>query len=776
LIKISRILKDYAETGALNALVNVHAAVDDHTFLTKAGGLVAFLRLSGADAECMEPLEMDQLARRFGSAVRLFDERFRIYQYLIKGEYGPIPASPLGDVEAARATRERIATLETHGLYRIEVRFAIVYEEWRSPVARLGRLQRWIHEPAAAFREMLSSLRTIDLLETDLIRARQELHNRLRNFIAQLNDFLHVEILDKRAAFHFLRGLLNYTPYKNEGVDLVYDSYVDFQACGSVLECHRDHLRLDDECVQMLTLKDPPSLTYAHLFKGLQELPGRFIAVTEWKRAGHRQVRRLIQSKRRHHHNSKASLLNYIGPSQGSSKDMLIDDSAAAMVSELGASLEEIEVKGAFLGEFSLSVILHDRDRESLRHAVSECYKVFSSVGAQATEEQYNLLNAFLAVLPGNHHFNLRRLWITDTSYADLSFLFVPHLGEIRNAHLGTEYLSLFETNQRTPYFFNLHYGDVAHMLMLGATGSGKSYSVSFLLTHLQKFHPFTYVFDLGSSYRDVTQRFGGAYVQFGSQDAAPTINPFSLPLSSENLQFLCSLVRVLAESGGAAVTAADERDIFEQIQNLYEVEPQQRRLMTLANILSRPLSEALRRWVHGGQYGTVFDNVQDTLTFARFQTFDFEGMDQAPPLLEPLLFYVLHRAQATITDEGAAATFKVFVIDEAWRFLRNPVIRNYVREAVKTWRKKNAGVILATQSGDDLFHSELFPVIAESCPTQFFLSNPGMDAAAYREAFHLTEVEAQTIATLIPKRQFLLKRPNLSKVLNLDLERSRTS
>ncbi len=115
-------------------------------------------------------------------------------------------------------------------------------------------------------------------------------------------------------------------------------------------------------------------------------------------------------------------------------------------------------------------------------------------------------------------------------------------------------------------------------------------------------------------------------------------------------------------------------------------------------------------------------------------------------------------------------------MIDEAWRFLRNPVIRTYVQEALKTWRKKNAGVILATQSGVDLFHSELLPVIAESCPTQLFLANPGMDAAAYRDAFHLTEVEAQTIAALIPKRQFLLKRPNLSKVLNLDLERSRTS
>ena len=38
------------------------------------------------------------------------------------------------------------------------------------------------------------------------------------------------------------------------------------------------------------------------------------------------------------------------------------------------------------------------------------------------------------------------------------------------------------------------------------------------------------------------------------------------------------------------------------------------------------------------------------TLSVARFQTFDFEGMDQ-PEVLEPLLFYILHRANASIYD-----------------------------------------------------------------------------------------------------------------------------
>ena len=61
-------------------------------------------------------------------------------------------------------------------------------------------------------------------------------------------------------------------------------------------------------------------------------------------------------------------------------------------------------------------------------------------------------------------------------------------------------------------------------------------------------------------------------------------------------------------------MTSKEERDLYEQIGNLYEVDPEQRRLFTLANILCRNLADHLRKWVEGGQYGPLFDNVEDNL------------------------------------------------------------------------------------------------------------------------------------------------------------------
>src|SRR5690349_15653918 len=68
----------------------------------------------------------------------------------------------------------------------------------------------------------------------------------------------------------------------------------------------------------------------------------------------------------------------------------------------------------------------------------------------------------------------------------------------------------------------------------------------------------------------------------------------------------------------------------------------------------------------------------------------------------------------------------------------RNEVIRNYIVQAQKMWRKHNAAMLLATQSIKELQESDMLHIVAESCPTKIFLANPEMDVDLYREAFHL--------------------------------------
>ncbi len=199
MVKISRILKDYRESGALNAIVNIHAAIDDSTFLTKSGDLVTLLKVQGVDAECLEPLELDQIVRRFGSAIRTFNEQFRIYQYLVKRDFGSIPHGDCDDSVVREVIQNRTAYLESKGLYNLEIYFAIVHEGLRRNSNLGNRLIAFAASPAASLRAALSTEKKIAVLDADLDRGRQELANKVNSFAVQLRDFVKIEVLPTKS-------------------------------------------------------------------------------------------------------------------------------------------------------------------------------------------------------------------------------------------------------------------------------------------------------------------------------------------------------------------------------------------------------------------------------------------------------------------------------------------------------------------------------------------------------------------------------------------------
>ncbi len=170
----------------------------------------------------------------------------------------------------------------------------------------------------------------------------------------------------------------------------------------------------------------------------------------------------------------------------------------------------------------SLIIVLYDRDRSTVDREVSEFAGVFTNADGLLFPETYNQLNALFAVVPGNYAQNLRKMYLLLSNYADLSFFFTVLQGEKRNQHLGTEYLAILETDNATPYYLNLDNGEVAHTLILGMTGFGKSFLCNFLLTNAQKYKPLTYIFDIGGSFQLLTEIFGGSCLNVGQESRLP--------------------------------------------------------------------------------------------------------------------------------------------------------------------------------------------------------------------------------------------------------------
>jgi type IV secretion/conjugal transfer VirB4 family ATPase len=777
MFSLKRIFKNYEETGSLNERVNLYGFIGPEVFLTKAGEPGLILEVRGVDYECLDGAALDALTKRLESALKLFGDDYRIYQYLFKRNNETIPYKLYGNPVVDAAIQNRIAYLgsKADALFSLSIYYVILHRG--SPISHsLGNaLAQFPTNPRKSLAELSArffSKKQALVLGNEIAKAEAALLQKTRSFALQVSDFLPVRILGKQEAFRVLKRTLNFHPGKLELAKLKYDTFLDYYLCESHLECHRGHLRVDDYYVKVLTLKEPSPQSFPLIFRRLLEVEANYYVVTEWKKEDSGKTRRAIQAKRRHFHNTKRSFFSQVNLNDAPAQDSLLDDSKESQVRELGESMKEIELHGNYFGQFSLTVVIYDLAPAKVEQACAEFYKVFSVHDAQLYEEKYNLLNAFLAAVPGNHSFNLRYLYLLNTNYADFSFLFTLHGGEPRNRHLRQEYLAVLETNHHTPYFLNLHYRDVAHSMILGRTGAGKSFLLNFLITNLQKYDPHTFIFDLGGSFESLTQLFGGSYVRVGLESENFKINPFSLPPTKENLDFLALFLKVLIQGARAGeLDPAVERGLYQQIENLYAIDPALRTLGVLANTLSHDLSGRLAKWTRGGQFGFLFDNAEDTISFSRFQCFDFQRMSQYPELLEPLLFYILHRANAVIADWQISSVFKAFFIDEAWVFLKNPSIQRYVVEALKTWRKHNAAMVLSTQSLDELRRSEILDVIIETCSTKIFLANPDMDRDLYRRQFHLNETEVELISGLIPKQQFLIKTPELAKVANLSVD-----
>ncbi len=678
-------------------------------------------------------------------------------------------------VQAAIDQRRRFFEAKRDRLYEIEIFYCILLEGARSKTGVGPALARLFSDPAGAIGELKaqftnSSMKT--LLRSQNERDLARLEGQVQAFVRQLADFVQIEVLNQQGQFRFLRRLLNYDDWRVAGRPK-HSQFLDYQVVNSDIEAERDHLRVGNHFVRILTMKEAIAETRPLVLDSLLKISGNFLVATEWAPITTEKARKEVNKRRRHFNVAKSGFISQLGndPAKTNPRDVLIDESKQADIENLGDCLRVLG-DGQCLGDFSLSIVLHGPDRHELDRLAGEFTGVFTNADGNLFVETYNPLNAYFATVPGNYALNLRRMYLLNSNYADLSFLFTILPGEKINAHLGAEYLAVLETDNCTPYYLNLHEGEVAHTLILGMTGSGKSYLCCFLLQNAQKYDPLTFVFDIGGSFESITTIFGGSYLNVGQEARDFTINPFSLPYGKENLQFLFSFFRVLIEGSDDRYRLGfkEERKLWEAIDRTYLLESDQRTVSNFANIIG-DLKDRLHRWTRAGQYGFLFDNSEDTLSFKRFQTFNFHGWSDAPEVLEPLLFYVLHRASNKICDPSNLRTFKTFLLDEAWLFMKNETIRNYVVQAQKTWRKHNAAMILATQSIKELEQSGMLQTVAESCPTKIFLANPEMNRDVYRDAFHLNDTELELIAGLVPPGQMLIRKAQSSKKVHLNVD-----
>jgi type IV secretion system protein VirB4 len=735
-----------AKAGAACSIVPIARFVNERVFALKGGGYGCLFSLAGVDEEGLTDQELEAEMRSIEGALRGLPEGSCLYQYTrVMSGFDLARKEHYANAVTQVFVDDRLAFLEkTAAFRRIDLHWCLTLEP-----PKAAAFTRKPKEHTADTTRMLVDLeKTATLLE------------------GHLAGSLGLRLLEKNAVYQFFSYLFNLEEWAARD-NLSADDGVDWQIVKSPVEWHSDHLTIGRRYVQIFSLKTTPEASRPCLFSGLMTLDCDSVLCSTWRPKSTAAARGEIDAQEKFISFFKVGVLTRVmsGRDTASLETGAGARAANTQVDDLGEVIRSLDKKAQ--GEYSLRLLVAARSADELRGIAPAVHRVFVDVRAQMMEETLGNLSAFYALFPGNHRFTVFPMWLAENHHARLSSIFAPNLGHPYSEDLDSEYLNIFETRTRTPFFQDVYVDGVRVMLILGPTGTGKSVHGNLAIAHEQKYGGFTYIFDIGGSYESVVELYGGRVDRIGKD--GPRVNPFALEPTESNITFLYSFVKLLLVNGGAELEPEDDDVIHKAVRDMYLLDPENRRLSNL--FLPKKLDRYLSKWVGNGVYHALFDNVEDSLSFSRLQCFDFQGVnnEQYADLIEPVMVWLLRRINDVLYNPANLGVPKHILIEEIFSSMKNRQLLEGALASIKTVRKNLGGVTMIGQSAEDLGANA--DSIVNSCTSFLFLKDATFNRKRYAELFKMNEQQLTLFENLQDREGLYMRRDGLTKVIRLNLD-----
>ena len=405
---------------------------------------------------------------------------------------------------------------------------------------------------------------------------------------------------------------------------------------------------------------------------------------------------------------------------------------------------------------------------------------ISTSTGMKLLPATHELSRVFESVMPGYK----KRPMSSIRSTSVLACLFSCHnnsegkqfgnpLGD------GTAVMPM-KSDSDSIYWFNSHFSPLhqdnigqaiaGHMMVLGATGAGKTTLQSALAAFVQRFDPYMFVIDYKKSASLPLKVFGGTYFELTLGDYT-YLQPFQLmdKPSNELKSFMYDYVSACVRAVGGKPEEFSE-EIKEAVDSVFMLPVAQRRFSSLAGQIGHsPLLEHLKPWMNNGQYAWVTDSPVNKFNPLEFRKVGFDTtaiFKTSSPVAEPILSVLFFYKEMMETSGHPL----LFICEEFWRPANYPTTQERLKDTLKSGRMRFEFLWLVSQSPKDAVNCAIFDELVEQTPTKILLALNSSNYANF-EKVGVTRKEFKKLELItLEERRFLIKQNNSSCFAKMDL------
>jgi type IV secretion/conjugal transfer VirB4 family ATPase len=521
--------------------------------------------------------------------------------------------------------------------------------------------------------------------------------------------------------------------------------------------------QIGEQHVRVLSLDGYPQLSEPGSQAFLHELPMSYRWSTRFIFLDRLEAEKLITKKRRHWWQKRHTFGAVMAEGAHGEESRFSNQDAVDMAQDANAAAAEAASGDVIYGLYTMTLIVMDESEERVEILRRDLQKQVQRYGFGCRNEEANALEALIGSWPGHGYQNVRRVPMHSLNLADLLPLTSVWAGLATNPNpyfpTNSPPLMMTATTGQTPFRLHLHVSDVGHTLVQGPTGAGKSMLTNFAAAQFARYPGAqVFYFDKGYSSFVFAHASGADYYDIGT-NLTVAFTPLAHVDDETEREWALDWLDGVLSLQGVTVTPGQRHALWRALTLLGESTS---RTMTdlVATVQDVELRNGLQHYTLGGGAGALLDAARDSLRESPFMVFEMETLlSRGIKDLIPVLLYLFHR----IDQRCQAGVPTLIVIDEAWLLLARDRFGQQLETWLRTLRKKNAAVLLATQSLADLERSPYRSVIIESCPTKIFLPNAEArteQSAALYHALGLNDRQIEMLSYATLKKHYFYSSP----------------